>query len=145
MITDTTGGLFPEGTYLFRVDEPPESGQTAAGGYAYFQFRFVAEVDGTERKYSERFMVWMSGPLLKALGFEEIKPGHYKWEFAEAVDREITATIVHEPIAKGLRKGELVARMKNIRPAEMFEPEPPPPPPPPGKTDAKKDEDEIPF
>lgn len=114
MDLDTNNDLFPEGTFRFRVADVPEMGETQ-GGYLFFKFQFMADVDGDERPYQERFMRWMMGPLCRALGFEEYRPGKFHFEPTECVGREIEATIKHEKIEKGSSAGKVVARMKDMK------------------------------
>jgi hypothetical protein len=117
MILDTTGGLFPEGQYVFRIESMPETGKYPSG-HQYVQFKFETEIDGESQTYSERFVVWLMGPLCQALGFKEVKPGHYDFQEAACMGRSIVGTIVHEKIEKGKRVGETVARMKDIKPVD---------------------------
>lgn len=116
MDLDTNNDLFPEGTYRFRVVDVPEEGQTA-GKYLFFKFSFMADVEGDEQPYQERFMRWMMGPICRGLGFEEYKPGKFHFEPTQCMGREIVARICHEKIEKGASAGQVVARMKDIKPA----------------------------
>src|SRR6266446_10092072 len=78
MITDTNGDLFPEGTYRFRVSEPPF--EVDVKGYQAWQWSFDVEMQEGLRDYNERFMVWLLAPLLRGLGFPEVTPGRFEWE-----------------------------------------------------------------
>lgn len=110
---NTNGDIFPTGEYRFKIVTVPEKGMTTSG-YAYYQFQFITTVEGEERPYSERFMVWLMAPICRAMGFEEIVPGEFEWEPAWCLGKEVDATIVHEKIAKGPSAGQVVARMKAI-------------------------------
>ena len=113
MDLDTNSDLFPEGTYRFRVADVPEEGETK-GGYPFFKFTFAC--DETDQVYQERFMRWMMAPICRALGFQEFKPGVFHFELTQCLDREVEATIRHEKIEKGPSAGQVVARMKEIKP-----------------------------
>jgi len=113
MRLDTNGDLFPQGTFHFKVIDVPQKGETK-GGYAYYAFKFAANVDGEEMPYTERFMVWLMAPLCRALGFPEEEPGVFDFDASWCLGKEIEATIVHEKIEKGPSKGNVVARMKEI-------------------------------
>jgi hypothetical protein len=148
MILDTTGGLFPEGTFVFTIESIPETGQYPSG-HKYVQFHFETEVEGEMRTYSERFVVWMIAPLMQALGFKEVKPGHYDFEPTACMGKEIRGTIVHEKMEKGKRIGETVARMKDIQPLGGTDPRAAAlaaqAPASPAAKSAAKSDDEIPF
>lgn len=114
MDLDTNNELFPEGTYRFRVADVPEQGETK-NGYMYFRFVFMDE-GGYEQPYEERIMRFMMAPIMRAMGFEEYKPGKFHWEPTDCLGKVIEATIKHEKIEKGNSAGQVVARMKDIRP-----------------------------
>lgn len=115
MELNTNGDLFPAGTFRFKIIDVPEKGSTDTG-FAFYQFRFAAVVDDEERPYSERFMVWLMAPICRAIGFDETKPGVFDFDAPWCLGKEVTATIVHETIAKGASMGKVVARMKEVVP-----------------------------
>jgi hypothetical protein len=114
---NTNGDIMPAGTYRFRVAGVPEKGQTN-GGYVYYQFQFATIVDGEQRPYSERFMIWLMAPICRALGFNEAEPGEFDFDAAWCLGKEVFATIAHEKIASGKSAGQVVARMRDIKPLE---------------------------
>lgn len=114
MMLDTTGELFPEGTYTFSVSDVPT--QEDVKGYEAWRWTFDTETEEGPRTYSERFMVWLLAPLVRALGFEEGPPGKFpKFEATEALDRSVVATIKHVTLEKGASAGKVVARMTAIK------------------------------
>lgn len=113
MIMDTTGELFPEGKYTFRVAEIPSEDEVK--GYQAWQWTFETDTDEGPRTYNERFMVWNLAPLMRALDFPEPKPGKFDWEPTEALGRSVEASIQHVTLDKGSSKGKVVARMTDIR------------------------------
>ena len=121
MELDTNRDLFPEGKFRFRISEVPEEGVTNNGNYPFFKFSFMAPVEGEEQPYQERFMRWTMGPLCRALGFKETRPGKFIFEPTECLGREVEATIAHEKIEKGASAGQVVARMKDIKPVGQQE------------------------
>lgn len=118
MMLDTNGEMFPEGRYKFRVSDVPAAEEV--GQYLGWRFNFEAETEDGSRTYSERFMVWLMAPLMRALGFPEVKPGKFDWEPTEAMGRTITATIKHVTIEKGASAGKTVARMTEMQPIEKM-------------------------
>jgi len=130
-IINTAGELLAQGRYIFRVAEVPEAGSTK-DGYDFWQFRFEVSVDGQTVPYNERFMIFQIAPLLRALETPEPAPGKFDFEPTMALGKLVQATLVHEVLDRGPRKGEIVARMRDIHPA-------------PSTAKAPAPADEIPF
>jgi len=115
MITDTNGGIFERGKYTFRVVDIPM--EVDVKGYKAWQWSFEADTEDGPLPYQERFMVWLVGPLLRALGCKEITPGKFDWNPTDVFGRAVNAEIIHVTLDKGPSAGKTVARMKDIQPA----------------------------
>jgi hypothetical protein len=115
MILDTNGELFPEGRYTLRLSDVPSAEEV--GQYLGWRFTFEADTEDGPRTYSERFMVWLMAPLMRALNYPEVKPGKFDFDPPKALGRSVVATIKHVTIEKGASAGKTVARMTEIQPA----------------------------
>ena len=116
--TDTRGfELFPTGRYKFQVASVPLKKKSDKGAI-YYEFAFETPVNNTLKKYTERFMVWKAGELLKALGAQEVEPNVFDWDKEQVVGKMVEADIIHEPDQKDPNKKW--ARMKNIVEALPF-------------------------
>lgn len=110
--TDTTGfQLFPIGHYKFQVSAVPLK-KKGSGGGIYYEFNFETPIDGNLKKYTERFMVWKAGELLKALGGVEVMPNVFEWDKEATLGKFVEADIIHEPDQKEPTKKW--PRMQNI-------------------------------
>jgi len=107
--TETNTGL-KVGKHVFTVSDVPVKKRFESGSVVY---EFVFEVKDGDKliTHKERIPVWLSGPILKALGAKEIEPGVFEWEKEETVGKMITADIVMEPNPKD---GKSYRRMKNF-------------------------------
>ena len=115
MMLDTNGELFPKGRYIFRVADVPAMEEV--GQYTGWRWIFEVETDEGTRSYSERFMVWLLAPLVRALDFKEVTPGRFEFEPTDALGRSVVARIEHVTLDKGKSAGKTVARMMDIQPA----------------------------
>jgi hypothetical protein len=109
--TDTRPNIITPGKYSFTVSKVPVKKMNDNSKVFYeFEFEYI---DGTDIKtYKERFMSWLVGPLLKAMGFKEVEPKVFEWEREEAKGKVVDATIIHEEDKK--EKGKFWPRMTEI-------------------------------
>lgn len=113
MIVNTTQ-LFPEGRYKMMCIEIPS--EELRNGMTFWRFKFETTLDGQRATYEEFLPVWLAGPMFKALGFPEVRPGSFDVEPTMALQRSIEGTVVHETIEKGNKAGQIVSRLKDMKP-----------------------------
>lgn len=121
VVENTTGNMLPElQKQNFQINDIPtkkmyESGQT------YYQFQLKTIIDEEVVLHTEKLAIWMCGPMFKALGCSEVKPGHFDVAPTEMLGKQIKASIKHEKITKGKSAGKVVARLYDIEPGEEIE------------------------
>jgi hypothetical protein len=93
---DTRGNAVGPGKWTMVVSETPISGDWGPGKN-YYEFKFKVYVSpGSKLPYSERFPVWLCGPLLRALGCNEVETGIFEWDKEAVVGVKFDGEIVIE-------------------------------------------------
>lgn len=93
----------PDGKYEFKVI----SVQKKYGGAAKDKPFYVWNLEYEGVKGEQVLMPNTMGPLLKALGCEEAKPGVYEWDTELMVNQVFSATVSHKMDKKGKLRQEM--------------------------------------
>ena len=104
---DTNSGI-PTGGYTCTVVEEPK--KVRMGKTVGYEFSFSAiNKNGERYTHKEKFPVFLVGPLLKALGCEEVSPGNFKLVTEDVADKVVAGEIVYEKY-----EGREYPKLKNI-------------------------------
>lgn len=91
-ITDTMEGL-RAGKYTFTVAAIPEKKQFTKSGKWYYDFTLETECGQSLLTHQEKIPVWLSAPILRAIGAKEVEEGKFEWDREKVVGIQFDAEV----------------------------------------------------